>query len=106
MLPATYGLSGPGTDLHVAVCMYGRHARAYEGVCVLHHGGDRTQAADRNYATRHQPEVIPLLHVQSGACPLCQRESPLLSSTDENSSDHDNVGSCVSRLAYKPCMKH
>jgi len=90
--PRVTGCAGLAQTSNVTVCVYGRYARAHERLCLLHYGGDRPQAAHRNDATRHQPEVIPVLHVQSGACPLYQREYPLLSSTDENSSELDSVG--------------
>lgn len=58
----------------VAVCLYGRDSKADGTVRLLHHGTDRTQAADRYNAAGHQPVLLQVLHVQSGACPLHQRE--------------------------------
>jgi hypothetical protein len=48
-----------------AVCVHGRHSEAHGAVRLLHHGADWTQAAHRDHLTRHQPVLVPLLHVQS-----------------------------------------
>lgn len=54
--------------------MHGRHPEAHGAVRAHHHGGDRAQAAVRDHAAGHQPVLLPLLHVQSGARAVCERE--------------------------------
>ena len=59
----------------ITVRVHGWYPQADGTVCFLHHGGDWTQAACWDHPVGHQPVLIPLLHVQSGARPLYQRKS-------------------------------
>ena len=54
--------------------MHGRDAEADGAVRLLRHAGAGPQAPHGDDAPRHQPALVPILHVQSGAGAGRQRE--------------------------------